>query len=269
MHGVCPLDVEYVAVEAWARLFAEKVDGLVLPNLIYFAPGGTQTGVGTINVSPVAGMNYLLEIMHSLVDQGFKRLILLPAHGPTKGFLYTAIQQFFEETRISAFFLSPMTMFAKQGIMKPRVMGMHGSDPITKGEQLGCNTTMLGAYKICNRLADCPTGEETDGDPGLRPEGLPMNNENPTYPDMLDCMDVHLPTPALYLHAYSHGSGPMPWTREELEKEAEIGEAYMRDLVDRCEFDKHLVAMANNQKYIDEVVLPAHGKHLRGKKYSK
>ena len=39
-------------------------------------------------------------------------------------------------------------------------------------DELGCNTMTLGAYKICGRLSDVPTGEETDGDPGIIPDGM-------------------------------------------------------------------------------------------------
>ncbi len=270
MHGVCPLDVEYVMVEAYARLFAEQVDGLVLPNLIYFAPGGTQTGVGTINVSPVAGLDYLLEIMHSLLNQGFKRIVLLPAHGPTKGFLYTAVQQFFEETHVTPLFLSPHKLFAAHGAKRPDMAsGLANLDPITKDGKLGCNTRILGAYKICKRLDDCPTGEETDGDPGIRAPGMTVDAENPDFKTLVELMDVHLPAMQLYKNPVSHGSGPMPWTRAELEKEAEIGERALREEVAACDFNRHMEAMKINQDYIDNVVKPVLGQHLRGNKYCK
>lgn len=272
MHGVCPLDVEYVAAEAWARLFAEKVDGLVLPNLVYFYPGGTQTGRGTVTPSISACMAYLLDIMHSLLAQGFRRLILIPAHGPTRGFLAATIQQFFDETHVPPLFLTPHTLFARDGLTKPHNTSAIYSkvDPITKGDVLGANTTNLGCYKICGRLDDVPTGEETEGDPDLWPEGMSFENcEFPEFGEIASLMDgVGMPSPQLYLSPYMHGSPRLPWTREEIEKEAAIGEAYMRDLVDRCSIQRKLEVLRLNVEYVANTVMPAHGDHLRGKRYS-
>ena len=42
-HAGYPVDCEFVMVEGYARLIAEKVDGLFLPNVVYFNPGGTRS----------------------------------------------------------------------------------------------------------------------------------------------------------------------------------------------------------------------------------
>src|SRR5579872_5279867 len=46
VHGGFPTDCEYVGPLAFAVKMAEEADGLVLPNLAYFFPGGTVVGKG-------------------------------------------------------------------------------------------------------------------------------------------------------------------------------------------------------------------------------
>ena len=95
MHGAMPLDIEYVMAEAYSRLMAEQVDGLVLPNLVYFTAGGTVIGRGTVYMNMLDSMNYLKSICYSLQNQGFRRIILVPAHGDSKIIINAVISQFF------------------------------------------------------------------------------------------------------------------------------------------------------------------------------
>jgi creatinine amidohydrolase len=44
MHGVMPVESEYVLPLAFALTMARKVDGLILPHMAYFYPGGTAIG---------------------------------------------------------------------------------------------------------------------------------------------------------------------------------------------------------------------------------
>lgn len=162
MHGCLPLDVEYVQAEAYARLFAEQVDGLVLPNLVYFHPGATQTGCGTVHMDMKAGMEYIMHIARSLLGQGFRRQVYIPGHGPTNMFLLAAITQFFDETHCPCLMLNPNSVFTNLGVLPKNEMARYVTqlhiDPITHGDKLGSNTTALGAYKICERLNDVPNG---------------------------------------------------------------------------------------------------------------
>src|SRR5262249_54110611 len=84
MHGSMPLGCEYVLPLAIAMRMAELADGLVLPGLVYFYPGATAVGRGTIQVSPSVGAAYLKEICRSLLRQGFRRQVLLSYHGPAE-----------------------------------------------------------------------------------------------------------------------------------------------------------------------------------------
>jgi len=57
VHGGFPVDCEYVGALAWAQKLAEEVDGLVLPNLSYFYPGGTAPASGNAAGNRAGGSN--------------------------------------------------------------------------------------------------------------------------------------------------------------------------------------------------------------------
>jgi len=52
VHDGLPTDCEYVGPLAFAQKMAEEADGLVLPHLTYFFPGGAVVGRGTVYVTP-------------------------------------------------------------------------------------------------------------------------------------------------------------------------------------------------------------------------
>jgi creatinine amidohydrolase len=85
MHGEMPVGCEHVLPIAFCLKMAAEVDGLVLPGLHYFYPGATAIGKGSIQVSPSVGAAYLKAICHSLLRQGFRRQVLVSAHGPAYG----------------------------------------------------------------------------------------------------------------------------------------------------------------------------------------
>src|SRR6516225_11250953 len=97
--GTMPNDMEYTMAEAYALKMAEEADGLVLQHVIYFYPGVTVTGAGSVYVPEDLGEAYLKAIAHSLLRQGFRRQIYLSAHGPSDQFVSAMVRQFFEETK--------------------------------------------------------------------------------------------------------------------------------------------------------------------------
>ncbi|MCD9025115.1 creatininase family protein [Cohnella silvisoli] len=99
-HGRFPLDVELTAPKAFSLLMAEKVDGLVLGDLPYFFCGATTTARGTIQMSVEKGVQYLKEISHSLLNQGFRRQIYVSLHGPAFLTAGTVVIDFFDETKV-------------------------------------------------------------------------------------------------------------------------------------------------------------------------
>lgn len=100
VHGTFPLDVEQTLPEAFALCMAEKTDGLVLGQLPYFFPGASPMSPGTVQMSVEAGITYLKEIAHSLLNQGFRRQIYVSFHGPAFLTAGAVVVDFFDETKV-------------------------------------------------------------------------------------------------------------------------------------------------------------------------
>lgn len=100
VHGTFPLDVEQTLPEAFALCMAEKTDGLVLGQLPYFFPGASPMSPGTVQMSVEAGITYLKEIAHSLLNQGFRRQIYVSFHGPAFLTAGSVVVDFFDETKV-------------------------------------------------------------------------------------------------------------------------------------------------------------------------
>lgn len=100
VHGTFPLDVEQTLPEAFALCMAEKTDGLVLGQLPYFFPGASPMSPGTVQMSVEAGVSYLKEIAHSLLNQGFRRQIYVSFHGPAFLTAGALVVDFFDETKV-------------------------------------------------------------------------------------------------------------------------------------------------------------------------
>ena len=76
-HAGLPVDCEGVAALGWAIKLAEKLDALYLPSLVYFNPGGTQIGRGTVHVSMEDSYRYTKAIAHSLLNQGVDHILIV------------------------------------------------------------------------------------------------------------------------------------------------------------------------------------------------
>ena len=82
-HGYhLPLSVDIVCAEDVAKLVSAKTGCFVAPTVQYCFSGGMLPG--TINVSPQAYSLTLIDILRSLVVQGFKNIILMLGHGGTE-----------------------------------------------------------------------------------------------------------------------------------------------------------------------------------------
>src|SRR5215469_2580758 len=103
--GTMPNDLEYTMAQAYALKMAEEADGLVLEHVIYFFPGVTVTGPGSVYVPEDLGEAYLKAIAHSLLRQGFRRQIYISAHGPSDQFVSGMVRQFFEETKVPILYM--------------------------------------------------------------------------------------------------------------------------------------------------------------------
>ena len=121
---------------------------------------------------------------------------------------------------------------------------------------MGDHAQMLGAYKIIGRLrGDVPTGAEANIPGTIRYEGQHHNDWFPEHDIINECSGIHAPAPFWYDKQTQHAAGPLPQTREQIEREAEIGEAYMRDLVSKVDFNEHLDVLKRLQQHIQDKVV--------------
>src|SRR5271168_1216557 len=97
--GAFPTDLEYAMAEAYSLKMAEEADALILPHVIFFYPGVTVTGKGSVYVPQETGLAYLKAIAQSLLRQGFRRQIYTSAHGPSNQYVSMMVLDFFEETK--------------------------------------------------------------------------------------------------------------------------------------------------------------------------
>ena len=269
-HGMYPLDCEYVWAEAYARLIAEQVDGLVLSNLVYFHPGATQVGRGTVHVSMTDGFDYCYAIAESLLNQGFRRQIWIPGHQPTSQFLLPMITQFFDEHKVPLFYLDVIAFLQANGAAEPMIFDPNRKpQAYSTPERIGDHAKIIGAYKICNRLHDFPTGAEVNDENYLREayessEGdLALFELLKSRPTLLSC------SPAFYYsHVAQHGSTFLPLTREEIEYEGEVGAKYLTEQIAKCDFVSLMDALRKVDRYQNTVIMEKHGDYLPKNKWS-
>lgn len=161
--GAFPTDLEYVMAEAYAMKMAEQADGLVLPHVIFFYPGVTVTGRGSVYIPQEIGLQYLKAIAHSLLRQGFRRQVYISAHGPANQFVSAMVREFFEETHDPILYIEASRLLdnAQQS----------GAAPKAASGTNNFRSVGYGAYQILGRLDEVPLSVQapTPSEPPLPP----------------------------------------------------------------------------------------------------
>ncbi len=269
-HAGYPVDCEGVAALGYAQLIAEKIGGLFLPSLVYFNPGGTQIGRGTVHVSMEESYRYTKAIAHSLLNQGFKRQIWIPSHVPATDFLLAMVTDFFDETKVPPLYMDVNAYLSNMGVTPKMSFDPNAPKPTLKdGTPVNpFNDTMIGAYKLAGRLNAIPARGEVDFPPAEQPEGF-LPNWFPEYNLLTRCSSfMAAPAPYYYTNPDEHVGPPIAeFTREELEQRADIGIAYMNEKLDEARLDELMTAYAHLQEYMAETVAK-HYDHLPKNLYS-
>ena len=271
MHGAMPLDVEYLMAEANARIIAEQVDGLVLPSLVYFSAGGTVIGRGTVYMSMEDSIKYIKSICYSLINQGFRRIALLPAHGNSSIIIGAVVADVFDETKIPIMYLPVMEALTRNKVNRPTT---NPNSPLTEGDILGCNTMVIGTYKICGRIDDIPTGEYINNKPGVLSRAAKGHQDAYVFeaiPEFEALSEItsfsYLPIALYFSDPDQHGSGLMPWTKEDVYREGEIGEKAFREMMSKVDWKRYFDGVREADKFFQEVVLPKYGDVLPKNKF--
>lgn len=233
VHGGFPTDCEYVGPLAFALKMAEEADGLVLPNLAYFFPGGTVVGKGTVYITPTDGLAYLKAIARSLLRQGFRRQIYLTSHGPSPQTLSPLIREFFDETK------DPILYIEMGGLMRKA--------------HADFNKVLFGAYSVVGRLDDIPLNvtqvmPEHPADPGL---------------NKLQALGPGSGTIGAYFgDPGEHGGLAKPITAEQRAQLAKEGVAMIDATVRIADVKGIVQAMRDHDKFTQDVILPKYGNVL-------
>lgn len=116
MHGPhLPLGNDYLTAWAVARLAAARCDAVVLPPLAYSWTGATRPFAGTVSVPADLVIRFVKAICASLIEHGFRRIVLVSIHGPDSWTLSLTARQVFEEQGVPVAFFNPLPLDARTG----------------------------------------------------------------------------------------------------------------------------------------------------------
>jgi creatinine amidohydrolase len=244
-----PTDLEYAMAEAYALKIAQEADGLVLPHLLYFYPGVTATGKGSVYVGEEECLRYLKAVAHSLLRQGFRRQIYTSSHGPSNQYVAALVRDFFEETKDPIIYIetSQLTRMAQQQKLL--------------AENLGNLFQLVGygAYSILGRLNDIPL------DLDFKPAGPPV----PAPPESLRKLSPLGPSSGA-VGTYSPNNGDnggrplrISITAQQRGEMGKQGTAIIEAGVKAMDVKAVVQAMRDYDKYIHDVIVPRFGDMLQ------
>lgn len=254
LHGPLPMDCEYVGVEALAYKLAEACDGLVLPHMIYFHPGATDIGRGTVYVNMTDGAAYLRAVAQSLLNQGFRRQVFLTGHGPAYMTVIPMLTQFLDETKV------PLLYYDMMDLMKEA--------QVSFGDMKAFDSILYAAYKRMNRLDDIPLGLGNNPEIVITPES-DLGHQLPE--GVIETLQGHVrgyATAWKYGNVLEHGGTCFaPETRQQIEEMAEEGEKLLDQIVEGCSFPEKLEALRKLDEFHREEVMPRYGQWLVRNRY--
>ncbi|HBY96855.1 MAG TPA: hypothetical protein DEP84_23390 [Chloroflexi bacterium] len=108
---------QYCTCLTWAvaRLAAARCDAVVLPPLAYTWTGATRPFAGTVSIPADLVIQFVKAICTSLIEGGFRRIVLVSVHGPDSWTLSLAARQIFEEQGVPVAFFNPFPLDARTG----------------------------------------------------------------------------------------------------------------------------------------------------------
>jgi creatinine amidohydrolase len=242
--GAFPTDLEYAMAEAYAMKMAEEADGLLLPHLLYFYPGVTVTGRGSVHVNQDIALSYLKAIAHSLLRQGFRRQIYISAHGPSDQYVSALVRQFFDETKDPILYVDAGRLL--------RNAQERGAAP-KASESNNFRAVGYGAYQILGRLADVPLSLDIP---------LPSEARLPPAPASVRRLSP-LGPPSGAVGSYeadgNHSSvRPLDTkiTAEERTRLGKDGAALIEAAVKAMDVKAVIQALRDEDKYVNTVIVP-------------
>lgn len=247
MHGLMPLEAEYVESLGWALKMAEKIDAVVLPHFAFEYPGGTFSGRGTFYLSVLDTGAMLKKVCYSLVRQGFKRIMFVQNHGGADQILYPVIRELYDEMGIPVINTGSIRNAAE-----------------TKVSEAGGKTdkTFYGLYQIVGQLEDIPLGVVGTPSPGATQGGAQLSPqaEREARLAALRSGGLAIGSGNIYTDPSQHSWSPdQPLSAELRAQYAKEGVAQVEAVVKAMDFEPALRIMTQQIKTYKEVVLPKYG----------
>jgi creatinine amidohydrolase len=98
-HGITPLGTDVIIPQALADRVAPEVNAIVAPAVPYGITRGLVGHPGTISIQPEVLQAYVGDLLKSLADIGFAKLVILNGHGGQTDQLKDTIFEAHRETR--------------------------------------------------------------------------------------------------------------------------------------------------------------------------
>ncbi|HBZ00295.1 MAG TPA: creatininase [candidate division Zixibacteria bacterium] len=99
-HGVAPLGTDNLIPMELARRIADDLKGIIAPPVNHGITRTLLGYAGSLSVTPETFEKYLIELMITIADCGFKRLVILNGHGGNTKSLANAVREVWQARRI-------------------------------------------------------------------------------------------------------------------------------------------------------------------------
>jgi len=243
LHGEWPLGMEYFTPLAIAKLVAEEVDGVVVPHIAYTFAGATRAGVGTINIQITESVRYIKQVCLSLLENGFKRFLLLSWHGPASITVSTVVRELFDETGVP---------FAYIDLERKDLLG---------GRLVWENDEIwLGVFKVLGRL-DIVFSLMQSMD-ALSEEQLNMRTIKDMPKPMSDVLSRAV-VGYLYTHESQHYPIMKKRSAEEIERLADEGIKKLKEVVRAMEPRKLMESLKEYIEILEKCEMTERGERIR------
>ena len=239
-HGTLPVDCETIGPEAYAIALAEKYDALAMIALPYFYPGGTVISNATVHMSIPHSIATLKQICRSLVDQGFKKLILISGHGPSSISIDAFVRDFYETYHIHPVHLSSMFL----------QLNAFGNDFGRMAEET--KYLIYGQYRYMGQEEYLPVYPDAPAATLPRKETEPelkaFEKAVRAFGGYASVLSIMYSDPA------EHGGGIILRSEKERSEACEKGEETFRKIIDATDLSELLKTLGDYQDYTQRLV---------------
>ena len=269
MHGLMPLEAEYVMPLGWSLKMAEKADALVFPHFVFDYPGGTTSGRGTFYMSVLESSALLERICESLIRQGFKRIFFVHGHGPAQYTTYPVRRELYEKYGVPAMDTTELMSEAQA-----KVGGGGGGG--------GFGKSFYALYQVAGQLEDIPLGVTLPRTqpPAAAPVAAPAGGRGGAQaaggrggrggaPQPAgEATALHLGMGNIYTYPEEHSWSPdQPLTEQLRAQYAKEGMVEVDKIIEAMDFTLALRRMNEQIKIYNETLLPKYKELIKFNDY--